>query len=84
VVLISIDTLRWGDGREEVYDLNADPQEGIDLAGVAGVLPPLRQLYAGAGEQRVDSPAGSALRLQHVTHTMACPLSIGVRVRGLW
>ena len=37
----------WDDGKEEVYDLIADPQERIDLAGVAGVLPPMRQLYAG-------------------------------------
>jgi arylsulfatase A-like enzyme len=36
----------WENGKEEVYDLSADPQERVDLAGVDGVLPPLREFSA--------------------------------------
>jgi len=39
----SVGHVLWEDGKEEAYDLRADPQERIDLAGVSGVLPPLRQ-----------------------------------------
>lgn len=41
--------VRWEDGKEEVYDLVADPQERIDLAGDTGVVEPLRRLYADLG-----------------------------------
>jgi arylsulfatase A-like enzyme len=65
--------VRWEDGREEVYDLNADPQERIDLAGAADVLLPLQQLYAGitggratsageAGQPPLDSGTAEAMR----------------------
>jgi arylsulfatase A-like enzyme len=60
--------VRWEDGREEVYDLSADPQERIDLAGVASVLPPLRQLYAGVTGGRATSVVQtSQLRLDSGT-----------------
>jgi arylsulfatase A-like enzyme len=36
----------WENGKEEVYDLAADPLERVDLAGVEGVLAPLREAYA--------------------------------------
>jgi len=38
--------VRWEDGREEAYDLAADPQERRDLAGIDDILNPLRQLSA--------------------------------------
>jgi hypothetical protein len=71
--------VRWEDGREEVYDLHADPQERIDLAGVPGVLPPLRQLYAGvtggpapsvaqAGRPSLDSGTAEAMRVLGYTN----------------
>jgi arylsulfatase A-like enzyme len=36
----------WENGKEEAYDLRADPGERVDLAGLGGTLSPLRQLYA--------------------------------------
>ena len=47
--------VRWEDGKEEVYDLDSDPYERVDLAGVAGVVSPLRQLYAGVTGERAAS-----------------------------
>lgn len=39
--------VRWDNGKEEVYDLRADPGERIDLAGVDGVAAPLRRMLDG-------------------------------------
>jgi arylsulfatase A-like enzyme len=38
--------IRWANGKEEVYDLAADPLERRDLAGVEAIASPLRTLYA--------------------------------------
>jgi arylsulfatase A-like enzyme len=38
--------VRWDTGKEETYDLVADPREQRDLAGVPPVLGPLRELHA--------------------------------------
>ena len=38
--------VRWDTGKEEAYDLAADPREQRDLAGVPPVLGPLRELHA--------------------------------------
>ena len=41
--------VRWEDGREEAYNLAADPQERRDLAGIDDTMNRLRQLYAQVG-----------------------------------
>jgi hypothetical protein len=37
--------VRWEGGKEEIYDLVADPREQRDLAGDPSVIGPLRGLY---------------------------------------
>ncbi len=43
--------IRWADGREQAYDLRNDPQERIDLAGVQGVVAPLRRRLNALNDQ---------------------------------
>jgi arylsulfatase A-like enzyme len=54
--------VRWDSGKEEAYDLAADPGELRDLAALPAVMSPLRELYAslahGLGEQPVAAPGG--------------------------
>lgn len=58
--------VRWASGKEEVYDLAADPGEQRDLAGVASVVAPLRAAAAdvehvlAARATPVAAPAASA------------------------
>lgn len=65
--------VRWETGKEEVYDLTADPGERVDLAGVSATLAPLRQLHAALAQDstvvtgtrdapQLDEGAAQALR----------------------
>lgn len=51
--------VRWADGKEEAYDLIADPRELVDLAGVDEVIEPLRATMREL--DRADTPPGQAI-----------------------
>jgi arylsulfatase A-like enzyme len=50
--------VRWERGKEEVYDLAADPREQRDLAGTDAIVAPLRALWA--ARERETLPAAAA------------------------
>jgi len=52
--------VRWDNGKEEVYDLTADPREQRDVVGLDAYLRPLRELYA--LEQNTTAPSLIAAR----------------------
>lgn len=54
--------IRWHDGREEVYDLRADPRERINLVGRSELAAPLRNLFdASVLRTRGDVRSGAPL-----------------------
>jgi len=54
--------VRWENGKEEVYDLRADPKEQRDLAGSSAILNGLREEYASLNSQAPEVPSQSPER----------------------
>jgi arylsulfatase A-like enzyme len=50
--------IRWENGKEEVYDLVANPREQRDLAGNTAGLAPLRALYAARAVENIPAFSG--------------------------
>lgn len=51
--------VRWENGKEELYDLDADPRERRDLAAVDAAAHPVRQLFAAVDGAHGPQPPSS-------------------------
>ena len=52
--------VRWDSGKEEVYDLRADPGESRDVGALEETIRPLRELYATVDHTVRTTPLASA------------------------
>jgi len=55
--------IRWDSGKEEAYDLAADPAESRDLAALATEIAPLRALHTSFPQATRATPVARAGRL---------------------
>jgi arylsulfatase A-like enzyme len=54
--------VRWAIGKEEAYDLRADPGERVDLAGVPSVVEPLRRTLDRIVAEKPARPSSTSVR----------------------